>query len=345
MIPAGARRSPRGRAAIAGAVAVGALLALGACSGSSSPSADASRATTTAPARSTTTAPAAEGTAGCGRDPDVATIAATRPGDVEQTISSGGEDRIYRLAVPADYDPETPVPLVLNLHGSGSNALQASAYGDVPRAGTDRGMIVVAPQAIDGRWELGGTGRDGDFLMALVDDIEQRYCIDEDRVHIVGMSLGAWKAAATACANPGRFASAVLVTVEVFPGTCDPLPVLAFHGTADRTVPYGEGADPGVTVVGSNARLPGALHNIAEWADNGGCDPEPALREVGDDVVLRTYAGCDPGVDVELYTIQGGGHTWPGADLDIAEPSLTTHTIDATALALDWMEAHPRTSR
>lgn len=326
-----------------------AVVALGlvasACSGSS----DAARSTTTTaapdPSASTTSTTAVgRGTDGCGTDPDVEPIATSRPGDVEQTFDSGGQERIYRLAVPTDYDPDQPTPLVLNLHGSGSNALQASAYGDVPRVGTHRGMIVVAPQAIDGRWELAGQGTDGDFLMALVDDIESRYCIDQDRVHIVGMSLGAWKAAATACAFPGRFASAVLVTVEVFPGRCDPIPVLAFHGTADRTVPYGEGADPGVTVTGSNAGLPGALDNIAAWADNGGCDAEPTLEEIGDDVVARTYGGCDPGIDVELYTIQGGGHTWPGADVDIAGPGQTTQTIDATELAFDWMEAHPRAS-
>ena len=48
-----------------------------------------------------------------------------------------------------------------------------------------------------------------------------------------------------------------LVTVEVFPGKCDPLPVIAFHGRADPVVPYGEGAE--VEVTGTrNAGLPGA---------------------------------------------------------------------------------------
>ncbi len=283
-----------------------------------------------------------EGSKGCGTEPDVARIAASRPGDVSQQFSSGGDDRQYRLAVPQDYDPDEPAPLVVNLHGSGSSADQASVYGDVTHAATDRGMIVVTPNAIDKNWQLGPDGRDADFLRTLVDDIESRYCVDLNRVHIMGMSLGAWKAAATGCAEPDRYASAALITVEVFPGTCDELPVVAFHGTADTTVPYGEGADPGVVVQGNNARLPGALHNIEAWADNGGCDPKPKVLEIGEDVVLRQYIDCDPGVDVELYTIKGGGHTWPGADIDIAAPNLTTHTIDATDIALDWFEAHPR---
>ena len=219
---------------------------------------------------------------------------------------------------------------------------QSQSETDVPKRAAEKGYLVVTPEAIDGTWELGGTGADGDFLIGLLDDIEARYCVDQDRTHIMGVSLGAWKAAATACSFPGRFASAVLVTVEVFPGTCDPLPVMAFHGTADATVPYGPGADPGVTVVGSNKDLPGAESNIAKWAENGGCDPDPVLSEPADDIVLRRFEGCDPGIDVELSTVLGGGHTWPGADIEIAKPGLTTQSIDATDLAMAWFAAHPR---
>src|SRR5690606_13048781 len=142
----------------------------------------------------TTTEAAPVGSPGCGTAPDVEPIGADRPGDVEETFESGGVERTYRLGVPEGYDHDEPVPLVVNLHCSGSSALEASTYGDEPRAAAERSMVVVAPEAIDGRWELGGDGADGTFLDELVTDIEGRYCIDEDRVHLIGMSLGAWKA-------------------------------------------------------------------------------------------------------------------------------------------------------
>lgn len=324
-------------------------LLLGACSDAdASADADFAGSSTTTEAATTTTLdpedPAsvpADPSSGCGTEPDVEPVTDELPGDVELTFTSGGAERIYRLGVPADYDPEVAVPLVVNLHGSGSDANQASIYGDVPRRAAERGMITVAPQSVSGQWELSGEGVDGDFIVGLVDDIESRYCIDRNREHLVGMSLGAWKAAATACSFDGRFASAALVTVEVFPGDCDPLPVVAFHGTADPVVAYGEGGgtvDSGAT---PNAGVPGTQDNIARWAESGGCDPEPEVEAVGDDVERWSYPGCETGVDVELYTIDGGGHTWPGSEIIIGPPEWTTDTIDATALALDWFEAHP----
>lgn len=316
----------------------GALLVAACSDADASADADYSEATSTTDTSTTEASPPVDASAGCGLPPDVEPVGEDLPGDVEQTFTSGGVERIYRLGVPEAYDPDVAVPLVVNLHGSGSDAIQASAYGDVPRRAAERGMVTVAPQAIAGQWELSGDGADGDFITGLVDDVESRYCIDRAQVHLVGMSLGAWKAAVTACTFPGRFASAALVTVEVFPGECDPLPVVAFHGTADPVVAYGEGGsvDDADT---PNAGLPGARDNIAAWADSGGCDPEPEVESIGDDVELWSYPGCAVGVDVELYTISGGGHTWPGSEIEIGP---TTATIDATALILDWFEAHPR---
>lgn len=282
----------------------------------------------------------ADPSAGCGREPDVATVSTEdAPGDVAQQISVGGTDWTYRLAVPAGYDPDEAVPLILNLHGAGSDGLQAGVYSDIPHAASERGMLVVAPDAIDGRWELAGDGADAAFLDALVDDVEGRYCVDRRRVHVVGMSLGAFKAATTACGSD-RYASAALVTVEVHPGRCDPLPVVAFHGTADAVAPYGPGGtapDP----EGPNAGITGALVNMDAWAESGGCAPEAHLDPVGEDVVRHTFPGCQDGVDVVFYSIEGGGHTWPGSAITIGPPALTTQTIDATALILDWFEAHP----
>ena len=268
---------------------------------------------------------------GCGTAPAVTGPAKDAPGDVALTFAFDGAERTYRLGIPTGYDPDTPAPLALNLHGAGSNAFQASTYSDLPARAAEFGVITVTPDAIEGRWDLGPADPDDAFLVALVTDVAAHYCVDLTRVHAVGMSLGAWRAGATACRHSDLFASAVLVTVEVWPQGCPPMSMIAFHGTADPVVPYGEGADPGVVVGGPNAGLSGARDNIVSWATGGGCDGGHDDEQIGDDVDHWVATGCPDGIAVELYTIHGGEHTWPGADITIGA---TTQTIDATDLAL-----------
>lgn len=308
-------------------------LVVGACS---------TRGATKVPPSTPRTTVASDGSTGCGRPADTTRVGTDLPGDVPLRLRVGAIDRAYRLAVPRRYSPDRPAPLIVNLHGSGSSAIQASIYSDLPRQAGGRGMLVVTPEAIDGKWQLSPAGADADFLSALVTDLEARYCVDLDRVHLIGMSLGAWKAAATACHEGDRYASIALVTVEVYPGKCPPLPVIAFHGTADAMVAYGSGGGTVQSADTPNDGLPGTLTNIAAWAKGNGCKPKPVVHDIGNDVVLRRYRSCDLGADVDLYTIIGGGHTWPGSAIKIGNRGLTTTTISATDLALDWFQAHPR---
>ncbi len=228
--------------------------------------------------------------------------------------------------------------LVLDLHGANSNALEQSVYTDMPREAAARGIITLTPDAIGGNWQLSPKGADDDFLVSLVRNVESRYCVNLDHVHVAGFSLGSWKATTVACGHQDIFASIGLVSEEVHPTTCPPMPVIAFHGTADHVVPYGAGADPGVTVTGPNAGLPGARDNIASWAKGGRCPAHKKVRTIGSDVVLWTYTGCAPGVNVELFTILHADHRWPGSPI-VIEP--TTNTISATKLILDFFESHP----
>ena len=165
--PSSSEPGPNRRGALRALALAMAGVSLAACSGSSG--SEGTRTTTRAGApRSTTTSAPRRGSDGCGTAPDVARHdPSARPGDVARTFTSGGEDRVYRLAVPRSYEPDEATPLIVNLHGSGSNALQASAYSDLPRRAAERGMITVAPEAIGGKWELAGKGVDADFLAGL----------------------------------------------------------------------------------------------------------------------------------------------------------------------------------
>ncbi|GAA4529187.1 hypothetical protein [Nonomuraea ferruginea] len=98
------------------------------------------------------------------------------------TIEFGGLERVFLLALP---EGDGPHPVLLNLHGLGSNAREQAAYSRLPRVGAERGYVVATPQVAKGRlaWTLpNGFGPDDTgFLGALLDRLEQELCVDRRR--------------------------------------------------------------------------------------------------------------------------------------------------------------------
>src|SRR5690606_40145118 len=77
----------------------------------------------------------------------------------------------------------------------------------------------------------------------------------------------------------------------------------------------------------------------AQWAEHNGCDPEPVDERLGDGVLHRRWTGCDAPTD--LYIIDGGAHTWPGA-LPVPRLGRTTETISATEIIWDLFRSSER---
>ena len=282
--------------------------------------------------------------AGCGKRPLPSPQATATPtGDVVQSLTVGGVTRSYRLAVPGRYRPSVPTPLILLFHGSGSDALQTSIYTQMPVRASRLGYLVATPDALDGQWQLSPPGaRTADlaYTSALIADLSSRYCVDRNRVYAAGISLGSEFSAIVACTPSLHIAAAGLVAAEFLLTPCaGPVPLIAFHGTADPIVAYGPGATgaalPGVPVVG-------VLENLEHWAALDRCRPGPRRRQLSTMVVRRTWTGCHAGSAVVLYSVLGGGHTWPGSPITLATGTFgaTTHQIDATGLMLAFFDRH-----
>jgi polyhydroxybutyrate depolymerase len=144
--------------------------------------------------------------------------------------------------------------------------------------------------------------------------------------------------------------------VTVFEG-CEkkpPVPVVAFHGTADPILRFngGVGAIPGITGPAPSAGatttttpaadLNGAGYpkNVATWAERNGCDPKATDTKIARDVIHRVYH-CPAGQDVEFYIVIGGGHAWPGSEFSRSIESVVGHTtfsIDATKLIWEFFK-------
>jgi polyhydroxybutyrate depolymerase len=292
------------------------------------------------------TAPAEMSASGCRSATASSTIA----------IQVGGLRRTAIVHVPLGYTGKTLLPLVLNLHGSGSTADQQRLFTAMSKTANTDGFIVAYPQAaivqgsgfdwnvpgqplVGGRPVPRGTPNDVAFLDELISSLEGSSCVDAHRVYATGFSGGARMVSGLGCELSGRLAAIAPVSGLRFPSACHAthaVPVISFHGTADPVDPYTGHGQPYWTY-----SVPDAA---SRWATRDGCDPTPAVRHPATTVTLTAYSGCRNGASVELYTIEGEGHEWPGgptlpADLTrVLGPQ--SNAVDANALIWKFFAAH-----
>jgi polyhydroxybutyrate depolymerase len=262
------------------------------------------------------------------------------------TLVSGGRLRCYHLYVPPGYDPAQPAPLVVSMHGYVLNPDTQAAISGWHELADREGFVVAYPQgtAYPRRWNAGDTWSarevdDVQFFRDLVDDISAQAAVDRSRVYANGFSNGGGMSVRIACDAADAVAaigSAAGAVVDM--AACDPsrpVPAMAFHGTADWIVPYEGGLIRVLPLryVAGIFRAPSYFVGAEEWVDTlaglNGCDPTPEMLPPQGDVQGRRYTGCDQEADVILYTIEDGGHQWPGGGT-IHGAGKNTTLIDAT---------------
>lgn len=242
----------------------------------------------------------------------------------------GGKVRTALVHLPANYDG-SPTPVVFNFHGNTSSAQVQRQYSAMDATADTKGFIVVYPEGFENSWNAGfccGQAQsqnidDVDFAVELIDELAKVACVDRSRVFATGLSNGGYLAHRLACERPEQYAAFSSVAGLLAISPCEPSvgrPILQLHGTADAIVGYAGGL--------------GAVATMNAWATRNGCDLTTTSTFSQGDASCIRYDGCDGSNDVELCTITGGGHTWPGAQ---SVPSLgaTSTDIDAN----DWMWA------
>jgi polyhydroxybutyrate depolymerase len=214
----------------------------------------------------------------------------------------------------------------------------------------EQGLLVVYPSGVGGRgpraWRAGGgdrSARDVRFIAELIDTLKASYNIDPARIYADGLSNGGGMAFLLSCAMPDRIAAVGLVaSAQFLPwSACEgqrPVPMIAFHGTDDRFTPY----HGGTSLVAPGHMFPSIPTFTANWARRNRCGPRAIESRVAADVIRLEYTGCAEDADVVLYTIQGGGHTWPGGGpMPEWFVGSTTTSVDASRQAWAFFQAHP----
>ena len=147
-----------------------------------------------------------------------------------------GEGLLY---VPANYSPARPAPLVVLLHGAGSNA--RSGLAPLLPLADEEGVILFAPQARGRTWDLilGDIGPDVTALDALLSQTFDRLAVDRSHVALGGFSDGASYALSLGLANGDLFSHLIAFS----PGFIAPAgkrgrpAIYVSHGVADRVLP------------------------------------------------------------------------------------------------------------
>ncbi len=265
------------------------------------------------------------------------------------TIVSSGVKRPYLLYVPKSYDPATPTPLVISIHGFAewpAHQMQMTHWNDLA---DQYGFIVVYPSGtrFPKRWRTqvqagSDASPDVTFISDLIDKLESEYNIDPGRIYANGLSNGGGMSVLLSCELSGRIgAIGTVAGAYSFPWSeCPPsrlVPTIVFHGTADPIVPYlgGSSHDP----VNPLPAIPAWVESLAL---RNGCGQSPAEIPTSGAVSGLNYSNCTQNADVIFYTISGGGHSWPGGEpLPKFLVGSTSQDIDATKVMWDFFQQHP----
>ena len=326
-----------------GLVAVCAVALVAASSSDDKPAATAStQASSSAPALVTHAAGPSDG---CKARP------AAVPGNTDVHLTSDGVDRVYEVDVPPDYDGTRPFALVLGLHALTVSYKFIPSMTGFELAGADD-FIGVAPSGrLDGTtpfWNAAPVDDNYDvaFIDAMLDQVEAKLCVDTNRVFSTGMSNGAQMSSLLACRLSDRITAIAPVSGVEFLAPCDgqPVPIIAFHGTADPILPYTGGGLNATTIANADyykGNLPPGLpaplgvdESMRRWAEHNGCAIDFVETRMTAHVVHRVWPRCTAAT--ELYIVEGGGHAWPGKPVPQFEQQFGPGTteIDATNLML-----------
>jgi polyhydroxybutyrate depolymerase len=274
-------------------------------------------------------------------------------------LSEQWRERHYLLHVSSPDAPRAqPQPLVVQLHGRGIDAAMFDRWTGFSKLADEAGFVLAMPQAVDGVWNDGKYAArreidDVGFLAAVMEDVCARMSIDRGRVYLVGMSNGSAMVGRFACERPELIAgigqvagTAGLAFARTRPAV--PMPVISFHGSADRSMPYFGGRASGFARILMMRNRAGPAIGVDEWAafwaSVNGDEATPSVEPLAPDISVRRWRGSDPLGDLDFYRIEGGGHTWPGSAARVWIPPIfgKVATIDATRLIWDFLSVHRR---
>lgn len=286
------------------------------------------------------------------------------PGDYGRTITVDNRKRYYEIHVPAAYDKSAAVPLVLVFHGGGSDQGIIRFESQMDTTSDREGFITIYPAGTNRRlllknrilfWNDGRPYQDGTFsevddikfIEMLLVDVQKMFKVDSRKIYACGYSNGAQFSFQVAKQLSDRIAAMAAVAGqrsvdEHFPPPGRPLAVMQFAGLQDTIAPYAGGVPHFEAEL--KADIKPVPETIRSWVEFNGCSSSPEVNRIGK-AVMNRYGGCRGGAEVVLWTLEDGGHTWPGGNVIAAAEKFglgnINRDINASDLMWDFFKRHP----
>lgn len=219
-------------------------------------------------------------------------------------LNVNGKQRTYKLYVPDNVSESAP--LVFSLHGTGGSC--DWGHPEFNSLADQEGFIVAYPSgenvyypefgaSMPGWQATGKTSADTDFFLAIIEDVNNRFTVDRQRIYCCGFSNGGMMTYTVACALRDTFAA--FASISGFPiesmhlhqSSCKPFPFLHIHGKADDFVMY--------------SKLYIIVDNVIA---RNGCNPVPSVEDVSSRCVKSVYAATEGSFPYILYEVSGMGH-------------------------------------
>ncbi len=310
----------------------------------------------------------------------IATCLAAPEEPENRTLRHDNLDRTYfRFDPRSGVAPETNEPrisrakrpLILVLHGGGGKAnkfdITTGAEHSFNALAKREDILVVYPQGTGKQWNDGREAKaipaqrlnvdDVGFLSSIIDREIESGEVDPKRVFVTGCSNGGFMTNRVACELSNKVAG-VAIVIAGMPTALEPrcrpnaqVSVLIMNGTADPLVPYVGGE---VKILGTSRGVTTSSDQTFQfWLERAGYHGQTsAIREnklpdihTTDNswIGVRSFESSS-GVGVSLYTVHGGGHTWPGGRQYLFRSLVgeVNQDIDATQVIWDFFRTHAR---
>ena len=218
------------------------------------------------------------------------------PSSAQEKLKVGGTEREYKIYVPKDLG--TKRPLLISCHGMNQDAAYQMGMLDIKSVADTAKFVTVFPEGISKSWDITGN-HDINFMLAIIDEMVEKYDIDRGRVYLSGFSMGGMFTYHAMNKIADRIAAFAPISGYPMGGATAspnvrPIPIIHTHGTSDDVVTFAN-----------------VQKNLNVWIKHNGCPETAEVTKRYRNAAHITRHVWGPGnddVEVVLMEMANKGH-------------------------------------